>query len=67
MPHTSGLYVIARLRVKRKGLYAILVTGHPDKSIRERGAAVGVPVVEKPVRASALTNCIQQVLAVNRE
>jgi two-component system, LuxR family, response regulator FixJ len=64
MPEMSGLDVIARLRGKRKRLHAILVTGHPDKSIRERAAAVGVPVVEKPVQGSALTDCIHTVLAM---
>jgi len=61
MPDMSGLDVIAKLREKRKRLDAILVTGHPDKSIRERAAAVGVPVVEKVVQGSALTDCIQTV------
>jgi two-component system, LuxR family, response regulator FixJ len=66
MPEMSGLEVIARLREKRQWFHAILITGHPDEGIRERAAAAGVPLVEKPVQGSALTDCIQQVLAENR-
>jgi two-component system response regulator FixJ len=60
MPDMNGLDVIARLREKRERLHAILVTGHPDVSIRERAAAIGVPLIEKPIQGSALTDCIQQ-------
>ena len=67
MPEMSGLEVIDRLREKRKRLHAILITGHPDQSIRDGAAAVGVPIVEKPFQRGALTDCIHKMLAMANE
>ncbi len=48
MPGLDGLEIVDRLRLLDASVSVILVTGHPDPSIRSRARAVGVPLIEKP-------------------
>jgi two-component system, LuxR family, response regulator FixJ len=66
MPVMNGLEFIARLRHRQISVPTILVTGHLDAKIRERAAASGVPLVEKPFLGTALMDCIGTLLAGRR-
>lgn len=59
MPGMSGLDLISSLRVRKIETPAILITGHPNSSLRDRAAAAGVPLVEKPFLNSALMDAVR--------
>jgi FixJ family two-component response regulator len=59
LPEMDGLGVVEKLRENNNCPRAILVTSHPDATIRERAAALGVPVVLKPFRGTELADCIR--------
>jgi FixJ family two-component response regulator len=61
MPEMNGLDVVAKLRRQNGPTRAILVTAHPDAAIRERAAALGVPIVLKPFRDNELVDCIREI------
>ena len=58
MPGMNGLDVIAKLRERRSSMPAILMTGLPDAKLRQRASAAGVLFVEKPIRGTALIECV---------
>ena len=58
MPAMNGLEVVTKLRERRNSMPAILVTGHPDTNIRQRAAAAGVVLIEKPFRGTSLIDCV---------
>jgi FixJ family two-component response regulator len=62
MPTMNGLDVVAKLRDRRCSMPAILITGHPDANIRERAAAAGVTLIEKPFRGTSLIDCVHAAL-----
>jgi len=62
MPTMNGLQVVESLRNRRCPMPAILVTSHPGTGIRERAAAAGVVLVEKPFRGAFLMDCIRAAL-----
>ncbi len=43
----NGLEMLYRLRERRVAVPAILITSHPNPSVRQRAAEAGVPIVEK--------------------
>jgi two-component system response regulator FixJ len=65
MPAMNGLDLIARLRERQNYAPAILITGRVDAVIREHASAAGVPVIENPVRGTALIECIREILDGN--
>ena len=54
MPAMNGLGLVAVLRDRRISIPAILMTAHPDESMRTRAAAAGIAVVEKPLLGRCL-------------
>jgi two-component system, LuxR family, response regulator FixJ len=62
MPAMNGLDVIAKLRERRNSILAILMTGLPNANLRQRASAAGVVLVEKPIRGTALIECIHALL-----
>lgn len=54
MPGMDGLEVYGRLRNIDVWVPVVLITGHPDPSIRRRARAVGLPLIEKPLAFDAL-------------
>ena len=58
MPAMNGLEVVTKLRERRSSMPAILITGHPDTNIRQRAAAAGVVLIEKPFRGTSLIDCV---------
>jgi len=62
MARVNGLDVIAKLRERRTSMPALLMTGRPDETLRQRASAAGVPIVEKPLQGTELTQCLRALL-----
>jgi two-component system response regulator FixJ len=58
MPGMNGLELVARLREWDKTLPAVLITGSDD-NLRNRAAAFGVIVVDKPMLGGPLLNAVR--------
>lgn len=54
LPGMNGLDLLAELRRRDVEAPAILITTHPSAAVRERAAATGVILVEKPLIGDAL-------------
>jgi DNA-binding response OmpR family regulator len=63
LPGMDGLALIARLRERRVGAPAILVTTNPDDRVRAAAEAAGVPIVEKPLIGGELRRRIDEAVA----
>jgi FixJ family two-component response regulator len=59
LPEMTGLDLLQRLRDRHVAAPAILITSHPNRMLRDRAAAAGVPIVEKPLFGSALTDRVR--------
>ncbi len=64
IPGRDGLSVIDRLRARRVEIPAILITSAPTAAVLRRATAAGVPIVEKPLLGSTLSDGIRLALAV---
>jgi FixJ family two-component response regulator len=62
IPGNDGLSVIDSLRARRVEMPAILITSAPPAAVVRRAAAAGVPIVEKPLLGSTLTDGIRKAL-----
>jgi two-component system, LuxR family, response regulator FixJ len=62
MPGMDGLDLVATLRTRGNSIPAILVTGDPNRAVRDRAAAAGVPVIEKCYSASSLAGQIKGLI-----
>ncbi|MBB2962578.1 response regulator transcription factor [Methylobacterium sp. R2-1] len=58
MPGMDGIEVFARLRNLDARVPVVLITGHPNPSIRTRAHAVGISLVEKPLALEELSGLI---------
>ena len=63
MPDMSGLDLISTLRARNLTAPAILITTHPNAALRERAAAAGVSIVEKPLLDFTLLNSVRRCVA----
>ena len=63
MPGMSGLDLISSLRGRKLTAPAILITTHPNAAVRERAAAAGISIVEKPFLDLTLLNSVRRSLA----
>jgi two-component system, LuxR family, response regulator FixJ len=59
MPNMNGLEVFLRLRQLQVHVPVILVTGHPDPSIRRKAREAGVELIEKPLSQDVLLAAIK--------
>ena len=59
MPGMNGLELVAHLRDRNVLIPAILITPAPSDNLRNRAAAAGVPIVEKPLLGSRLLDSIR--------
>ena len=62
MPVMNGLELLAELRRRNISLPAILVTSHPNASVRAQTAAAGAVLIEKPLLNEALFEGIRAAL-----
>ena len=64
MPGLSGPAVAARLRGLRPGIRVLFMSGYPDESIGQRGAALdpSTHFLQKPFTADSLTRKVREVL-----
>jgi len=60
MPGMNGLELVAQLRERRVLVPAILITPAPSENLRNRAAAAGVSIVEKPLLGSHLLDSIRK-------
>ena len=63
MSGMNGLEVVARLRARDVAVPAILITSYPTAVLRERAAAAGVTIVEKPFLGTVLVDRIRDVVS----
>jgi FixJ family two-component response regulator len=67
MPGMNGLNLISELRARKIKAPAILITSHPNSSVREQAAAAGVPIIEKPFLNSALLDGVRCSVFAGRD
>ena len=58
MPGMNGLELVTQLRDRRVSIPAILITSLPNENLRNRAAAAGISIVEKPVLGNRLLDSI---------
>ncbi|MDP3079713.1 MAG: response regulator [Brevundimonas sp.] len=63
LPGMDGLALLDRLRAADIRLPAILITTNPRAALRNRAAAAGVPIIEKPLLTDALLTAVRTALA----
>lgn len=63
LPGMDGLALLDRLRAAGVRLPAILITTNPRAALRNRAAAAGVPIIEKPLLTDALLMAVRKALA----
>ncbi len=63
LPGMDGLSLLERLRELGVQLPAILITTNPRAVLRDRAAAAGVPIIEKPLLTDALLTTVRLALA----
>jgi FixJ family two-component response regulator len=63
LPEMNGLDLLAELRRRRIATPAILITTDPSAAVRERAAASGTALIEKPLLGDALFAEIRAALA----
>jgi two-component system, LuxR family, response regulator FixJ len=67
MSGMNGLEVVARLRARDVAVPAILMTSYPTAVLRERAAAAGVAIVEKPFLGAILVERIRDMVFHDRD
>lgn len=63
LPGMDGLALLERLRANGVRLPAILITTNPRTALRNRAAAAGVPIIEKPLLTDALLTTVRKALS----
>jgi FixJ family two-component response regulator len=63
LPGMDGLSLLERLRGFGVRLPAIVITSNPRALLRDRAAAAGVPIIEKPLLTDALLTAVRRALA----
>ena len=62
LPGVNGLAVIDELRRRQINMPAILITTNPPFALRQRAAAAGLALVEKPLLGNTLSEAIHMAL-----
>jgi FixJ family two-component response regulator len=61
LPGMNGLELLAELRRLGADGPAVLVTSHPPQILRDRAAAAGLAIIEKPLLGNALIEMIRKL------
>jgi FixJ family two-component response regulator len=62
LPEMNGLDLLLELRKRKIDLPAILITTHPNATVRSRAALAGVSLIEKPLLNDTLFQGIRAAL-----
>ena len=62
LPGVSGLDTLRQLRARHVDLPAVFVTTHPRPAFRAAAAALGAPILEKPLEGETLIAAIHDLL-----
>jgi two-component system response regulator FixJ len=62
MPDMTGLELVDHLRDRQISIPAILITANPTENLRNRAAAAGIPIIDKPLLGSRLLDAIRKAL-----
>ena len=62
MPDMTGLEFVDHLRDRQISIPAILMTANPTEILRNRAAAAGIPIIDKPLLGSRLLDAIRKAL-----
>ncbi len=62
MPDMTGLELVDQLRDRQISIPAILMTANPTEILRNRAAAAGIPIIDKPLLGSRLLDAIRKAL-----
>jgi two-component system, LuxR family, response regulator FixJ len=60
MPDMTGLELVAQLRVRQISIPAVLMTANPTENLRNRAAAAGISIIDKPLLGSRLLDAIRK-------
>lgn len=66
MPGMNGLELLAELRSRNVTLPAILISGHPSPTLRQRAFDAGIAFIEKPVLESGLAETVRAAVRSHR-
>jgi FixJ family two-component response regulator len=56
----NGLELVAQLRDRRVSVPVILITSLPNENLRNRAAAAGISIVDKPLVSSGLLDSVRE-------
>lgn len=59
LPGMNGLEVAIALRARQVSLPIILITTHPNRTLRQSAAAEGIEIIEKPLLGNSLSESIR--------
>jgi FixJ family two-component response regulator len=62
MPGMDGLELVDALRTRGNPIPAILLTGDPNRNVRDRAAAAHVPVIEKLNLVDSVVQHIRKIV-----
>ena len=62
LPGVNGIAVVDELRRRKINVPAILITSNPPSALRQRAAAAGLALVEKPLLGNTLSDAIHHAL-----
>ncbi|EJW10076.1 Response regulator receiver [Rhodovulum sp. PH10] len=62
LPDMSGLELVERLRDRRRGLPAIMITADASPRLRRRAKEAGVAVIEQPLSGDSVVNGVVALL-----
>ena len=66
MPGMNGLELLARLRDRGVSIPAMVITGYPNRGLRDQLAAAGILLMEKPFLGNVWTQRIRDALDRHR-